>query len=155
MGPVLRRWTFACTLSVCCSFSCIAQGSCGLSLRERGSRICRQSRCCCCGWFSQDLWVLHISICVNPETMSTFISCTMFCVPLFSLIQEKNHCIREKTGAQNIVKEIKQYQKKWLQHVQRMGRNRLPRQALKYRAEGRRNIGRPKKRWRDQLHFED
>ena len=25
-------------------------------------------------------------------------------------------------GAQNIVKEIKQYQKKWLQHVQRMDR---------------------------------
>jgi hypothetical protein len=33
-----------------------------------------------------------------------------------------------------------------------MDRNRLPRQALKYRPEGRRNIGRPKKRWRDQLH---
>ena len=26
--------------------------------------------------------------------------------------KEKNQCIREKTGAQNIVKEIKQYQKK-------------------------------------------
>ena len=63
--------------------------------------------------------------------------------------KEKNQCIREKTGAQNIVKEINQYQKKWLQHVQRMDRNRLPRQALKYRPEGRRNIGRPKKRWRD------
>jgi hypothetical protein len=25
--------------------------------------------------------------------------------------KEKNRCIREKTGAQNIVKEIKQYQK--------------------------------------------
>jgi len=62
------------------------------------------------------------------------------------LDKEKNQCIREKTGAQNIVKEIKQYQKKWLQHVQRMDRNRLPRQALKYRPEGRRNIGRPKKR---------
>ena len=63
----------------------------------------------------------------------------------------KNQCIREKSGAQNIVKEIKQYQKKWLQHVQRMDRNtrRLPRQALKYRPEERRNIGRPKKRWRD------
>ena len=61
----------------------------------------------------------------------------------------------EKTGAQNIVKEIKHYQKKRLQHVQRMDRNRLPRQALKYGPEGRRNIGRPKKRWRDQLHFED
>jgi hypothetical protein len=32
----------------------------------------------------------------------------------------------EKTGAQNIVKEIKQYQKKWLQHVQRLGINRIP-----------------------------
>jgi len=62
------------------------------------------------------------------------------------LDKEKNQCISEKTGAQNIVKEIKQYQKKWLQHVQRMDRNKLPRQALKYRPEGRRNIVRPKKR---------
>ena len=38
--------------------------------------------------------------------------------------------IRQKTGIQNIVKEIKQYQKKWLQHVQRMDTNRLPKQPL-------------------------
>jgi len=43
-------------------------------------------------------------------------------------------------GAQNIVKEIKQYQKKWLEHVQRMDRNRLPKHALKYRPEGRQKI---------------
>ena len=71
------------------------------------------------------------------------------------LDKEKNQCVREKTVAQNIVKEIKQYQKKWLQHVQRMDTNRIPKQALQYRTKGRRNIGRPKKRWRDQLHFED
>ena len=34
--------------------------------------------------------------------------------------KEKSQCIRQKTGAQNIAKEIKQYQEKWLQHVQRM-----------------------------------
>jgi hypothetical protein len=34
--------------------------------------------------------------------------------------KEKNQSIRGKTGAQNIVQEIKQYQQKWLQHVQRM-----------------------------------
>ena len=34
--------------------------------------------------------------------------------------------VREKTGAENIVKEIKQYQEKWLQHIQRMGTNRIP-----------------------------
>jgi len=44
--------------------------------------------------------------------------------------KEKNQCIREKTGAQNIVKEIKQYQRKWLQHVQRTDTNRIPKQAL-------------------------
>jgi len=71
------------------------------------------------------------------------------------LDKEKNQCIREKTGAQNIVKEIKQYQKKWLQHVQRMDTNRIPKQTLRYRPKEGRNIGRSKKRWRDQLHFED
>ena len=57
------------------------------------------------------------------------------------LDNEKNQCIRQKTGAQNIVKEIKQYQKKWLQHVQRMDTNRLPKQALQHKTKGRRNIG--------------
>jgi len=71
------------------------------------------------------------------------------------LDKEKNQCIRGKTGAQNIVKEIKQYQEKWLQHVQRMDTNRLSKQALQYKPKGRRNIGRPRKRWRDQFHFED
>jgi len=39
----------------------------------------------------------------------------------------------EKTGAENIVKEIKQYQEKWLQHIQRMDTNRIPKQALHYK----------------------
>ena len=71
------------------------------------------------------------------------------------LDKEKNQYIRQKTGAQNIVMEIKQYQEKWLQHVQRMDTNRLPKQALQYKPKGRRNIGRPRKRWRDRLHLED
>ena len=58
------------------------------------------------------------------------------------LAKENNQCIRQKTGAQNIVKEIKQYQKMWLQHVKRMDTNRLPKQALQYKSKGRRNIGR-------------
>jgi len=71
------------------------------------------------------------------------------------LDKEKNQYIKQKTGVQNIVKEIKQYQEKWLQHVQRMDTNRLPEQTLQYKPKGRRNIGRPRKRWRDQLHLED
>ena len=71
------------------------------------------------------------------------------------LDKEKNQCIRQKTGAQIIVKEIKEYQKKWLKHVQRLNTNRLPKQALQYKPRERRNIGRPRKKWRDQLHLEN
>ena len=53
---------------------------------------------------------------------------------------------KKKTGAQNIVKEITEYQKKWLQHAQRMDTNRIPKQALQYKPKGRRNVGRPRKR---------
>jgi len=71
------------------------------------------------------------------------------------LDKEKNPCIKKKTGAQNTLQEIKHYQKKWLQHVQRMDTNSLPKQALQYKPKRGRNIGRPRKRWRDQIHLED
>ena len=71
------------------------------------------------------------------------------------LDKEKNQCIKEKTGAQNIVKEIKQYQESWLQLIQRMDTNRIQKQALQCKPKGRRHIGRPKKRWKVQFHFED
>jgi hypothetical protein len=63
--------------------------------------------------------------------------------------------VREKLGVQNIVLEIKQYQREWLQYVERMDTDRIPKQALKYRPKGKRNIGRPRKRWKDQLHLEE
>ena len=69
----------------------------------------------------------------------------------------KDQCIRQNknTEAQDTVKEIKQYQQKWLQHERRMDTNRLPKQGLRYNPKGRRNIGRPRKKWKDQLYLED
>jgi hypothetical protein len=74
---------------------------------------------------------------------------------IIKLDKEKNQCIGEKLGVENIVKEIKQCQQKWLQHVQRMDTNRIPKQALQYRPKGQRNVGGPKKRWKDQFRLED
>ena len=73
------------------------------------------------------------------------------------LDKDKNQCIRQKNWCTEHIKDIKlyQYQEKWLQHVQRMDTNRLTKQALQYKPNGRRNIERPRKRWRDQLHLED
>jgi hypothetical protein len=76
-------------------------------------------------------------------------------VGITKLDKEKYQSIREKLGVQNIVKEIKQYQQNWLQHVQRMDTNRIPKQALQYKPKGRRDTERPRKRWKDQLHLED
>jgi len=50
---------------------------------------------------------------------------------------------------------VLRYRENWLQHVQRMDTNRIPKQALQYKSKGRRNIERPRKRWRDLFHFED
>jgi hypothetical protein len=70
------------------------------------------------------------------------------------LDRERNQSMREKLGVQNIVLEIKQYQREWLQHVGRMDTDRIPKQALKCRPKGKRSIGHPRKRWKDQLHLE-
>jgi hypothetical protein len=70
------------------------------------------------------------------------------------LDREINQSVREKLGVQNIVLEIKQHQRGWLQHVERTDTDRIPKQALKYRPKGKRSIGRPRKRWKDQLHLE-
>jgi hypothetical protein len=70
------------------------------------------------------------------------------------LDRERNQSIRKKLGVQNIALEIKQYQRERLQHVERMGTDRIPKQALKYRPKGKRSIGCPRKRWKDQLHLE-
>jgi hypothetical protein len=69
--------------------------------------------------------------------------------------RERNQSVRENFGVQNIILEIKQYQREWLQHVETMGIDRITKQALKYRTKGKRSIGRPRKRWKDQLHSRD
>jgi len=103
--------------------------------------------------FGSEAWVLknRVEQCLEAIQMKFF----RHLLAITKLDKEKNQCIRQKMGAQNAVKEIKQYQKKWLQHVQRMDTNRLPKQALQYKPKGQRDIGRPRKRWRDQLHLED
>jgi hypothetical protein len=64
------------------------------------------------------------------------------------LDRERNQSVREKRGRQNIVLEIKQYQREWQQHVERRDTDRRPTQALKKRPKGKRSIGRPRKNGR-------
>ena len=61
-------------------------------------------------YFSACLGSLFLPIlctCCSHFFWYCFISFTMFCAPVFSLIQWFFSCIREKRGTQNIVQEIK------------------------------------------------
>jgi hypothetical protein len=70
------------------------------------------------------------------------------------LDKEKNQCIRQKNGGTENSKGNKTVPEKVATTCTADG-DRRPRQALQYKPKGRRNIGRPRKRWRDQLHLED
>jgi len=47
------------------------------------------------------------------------------------LDNERINILKRKTGAQNIAKEIKQYQKKWLQHVEKDGHKQTTKTSTK------------------------
>jgi len=39
------------------------------------------------------------------------------------------------------------HKQNWINHLERMGNTRLPKHALNYKPQGRRDRGRPRKRW--------
>jgi len=58
---------------------------------------------------------------------------------------------RRELRITGILDKIDEYRRNWLLHLQRMPQNRIPLKSYHYRQQGRRTIGRPKKRWREQL----
>ena len=57
--------------------------------------------------------------------------------------------ITKKLKISPILDKLLEYKRNWIQHVNRMLRNRLPRVMKHYSATGRRNYGRPLKRLLD------
>jgi hypothetical protein len=64
------------------------------------------------------------------------------------LDHQRNLDIRQKLEVDNKVEDIKLYQKKRNWHLQRMNRNCTPQLAFRYQPDGKRNLGRPRQRWR-------
>jgi len=62
-----------------------------------------------------------------------------------------NDYIRRELQITGILDNIDEYRRNWFQHLQRMPQNRIPLKSYHYRPQGGRTIGRPKKRWREQL----
>ena len=62
-----------------------------------------------------------------------------------------NDYIRRELRITDTLDKIDEYRRNWLSHLQRKPQNRIPLKSYRYRPQGRRTIGRPKKRWREQL----
>ena len=63
----------------------------------------------------------------------------------------KSEKIRKQWKVEEIIDDIQNYQLKWNQHVLRMPENILPRKSLQYQPQGKRDLGRPYRRWKNQL----
>ena len=72
-------------------------------------------------------------------------------VTLFNKVRSSE--IRKSLNIQPLLLQIERYQLRWFGHVSRMPQERLPKQVLLAKANGRRPVGRPRTRWTD--HIED
>jgi hypothetical protein len=61
----------------------------------------------------------------------------------------KNEDIRKELDTDSTQYKIENYRKKWIEHLDRMPDERIPKQILKYKPKGRRDQGRPRKRWNE------
>jgi len=58
---------------------------------------------------------------------------------------------RRELRITGILDKLDEYKRNWLSRLQRMAQHRIPLKSCHYRPQGRRTIGRPKNRWREQL----
>ena len=63
----------------------------------------------------------------------------------------RNADIRRELGVDNILELIEKGQLRWYGHVKRMGESRYPKQYLEWRPHGKRPVGRPRIRWKDNI----
>ena len=63
--------------------------------------------------------------------------------------RKRNEEVLQELNIIPTIDYIHKYQKDWLRHVNRMPRGRIPRAILNYNPQGKRSLGRPRKRWRE------
>jgi len=59
----------------------------------------------------------------------------------------RSEVIRKELEISGIQDERSKYKQNWINHLERMDNTRLPKHALNYKPIGRRDRGRPRKRW--------
>jgi hypothetical protein len=66
----------------------------------------------------------------------------------------RNEVIRNELGISPLSEKIVEYRNKWKAHLQRMEHTCIPLQTNKYQPSGKRDIDRPRRRWRELQQYE-
>jgi hypothetical protein len=66
-----------------------------------------------------------------------------------TLLQIRYDDIRNELGISPLSEKVTEYMNKRKAHLRRMEHTRIPLQAYKYQTSGERDIGRPRRRWRE------
>ena len=70
----------------------------------------------------------------------------------YTLFDKKhNEDIRTELQIYNVKDRINDTRSNWLEHIERMPKNRLPQVLLEHQPRGKRRVGRPITRWRDSI----
>jgi hypothetical protein len=69
------------------------------------------------------------------------------------LDQIRNVDIRNELGISPLSEKIIEYGNKWEAHLQRMEHTRIPLQAHEYQPSGKRDIDKPRRRWRETQQY--
>jgi hypothetical protein len=68
------------------------------------------------------------------------------------LDQIRNEDIRNELGISPLSEKIIEYRNKWKAHLQIMEHTSIPLQVYKYQPSGKRDMARPRRRWRETQH---
>lgn len=63
----------------------------------------------------------------------------------------RNEEVRDTCGVEDISEWVKKRRRQWDEHVERMGEDRIVKRAKYGRPVGNRNVGRPRKRWKEAM----
>jgi hypothetical protein len=102
--------------------------------------------------YGSEVWIIN-----KIDTQKLEAVQMRFLRPLLGLTRldrQRNSDIRNRLKVDNILDDVISYQKNWIDHLKRMDRNRIPKLAFQYQPRGQRDIGRPRRRWRNQEHLE-
>ncbi|PSN57216.1 hypothetical protein C0J52_05016 [Blattella germanica] len=87
----------------------------------------------------------------HSNVLSLKASASQFHATHFFIKKKHNEDIRTELKIFNVKDRINDTRTNWLEHIERMPKNRLPQILLEYQPRGKRRVGRPITRWIDSI----